>query len=282
MLSHAPLLDYGMTMGHSRLQQPYEALCLPAILLCLCACFAPDMLDVQYHACEGAGVSIAMVVMRDRRTPNHREERWLLQNSVERQLFGSSGTGAVYRLLARCSLSTTPLALKKASVGTHVTRAELDQLLQILEDSLPLEAKGRVRSVTLLPLNVVVQCCKTLGRGPRTTALLTALAEPVPRLWELEAEREADAANLEYDPLLADDIAALEEEEAHFAAELCVQMAPFAVDADDERVATSTALSPVPAALDKELKARAPLKAPVGTTSPGTVAQGRPRRPPSW
>ena len=83
-------------------------------------------------------------------------------------------------------------------------------LLQILEDSLPLEAKGRVRSVTLLPLNVVVQCCKTLGRGPRTTALLTALAEPVPRLWDLEAQREADAANLEYDPLLADDIAALE------------------------------------------------------------------------
>ena len=105
------------------------------------------MLNVQYHACEGQ--SIAVVVMRDRRTPNNREERWLLQNSVERQLFGSSGTGAVYRLLARCSLSTTPLALKKASVGTHVTRAELDQLLQILEDSLPLEAKGRVRSVTL-------------------------------------------------------------------------------------------------------------------------------------
>ena len=42
----------------------------------LCACSAPDMLDVQYHACEGH--SIAVVVMRDRRTPNNREERWLL------------------------------------------------------------------------------------------------------------------------------------------------------------------------------------------------------------
>ena len=47
---------------------------------------------MRFHACEGH--SIAVVVMRDRRTPNQRQEKWLLQNSVERQLFGSSGTGA--------------------------------------------------------------------------------------------------------------------------------------------------------------------------------------------
>ena len=217
------------------------------------------MLHVQYHACEGT--SIAVVAMRDRRTPNQREERWLLQNSVERCLFGDSCTGAVYRLLARCSLSSTPLALKKASVGALVTRGAGPAA----PDPGGLAAtggqgEGAVGDAAAAQRGRAV--LQELGRGPRTTALLAALAEPVPRLGELEAQREADAANREYDPLLADDIAALEEEEAHFAAELCVQMAPFATSPEDETVAKSTTLSPVPAALAKELQARTPLKLP--------------------
>ena len=53
---------------------------------------------------------------------------------------------------------------------------EYKQLISLLESTLDLDAKGRVRAVTLLPLPVAVALTKAAGRSALTTAFLTALS----------------------------------------------------------------------------------------------------------
>ena len=63
-------------------------------------------------------------------------------------------TGSIHRLYERASLSRSPLALKKASIAEGLcTAQELAQLISYIEESLPLESRGRVR-------NVIVRCWK--------------------------------------------------------------------------------------------------------------------------
>ena len=111
---------------------------------------------------------------------------------VEKALYGSDTTsGAIYRLLQRCSLSATPLSLNKKSISEGiVTEAEFGAILNEFQDTLSLEARGRVRKVTLIQLNNAVTMAKALGRGDKSIGFLNALQTPLPRLWELEEERE--------------------------------------------------------------------------------------------
>ena len=56
--------------------------------------------------------------------------------------------------------------------------------------------------VTIVQLNLIPTLCQKLGRSPRTTALMEALRQPLPRLWEAQAEQESLAEQNERDLLL--------------------------------------------------------------------------------
>ena len=73
-------------------------------------------LDVQRRLLEGSVHALVCIRMPDRRHASPRDETWLLQHQVEAALFGDNCTGAMYRLLARESLSLSPMPLKRKSV----------------------------------------------------------------------------------------------------------------------------------------------------------------------
>ena len=55
-----------------------------------------------------------------------------------------------------------------------------------------------------------VTACKSMGDGVRVRALLQALRQPLPRVWELRDEEERNSAALEEDLTLPDAIAEAE------------------------------------------------------------------------
>ena len=95
--------------------------------------------------------------------------------------------------------------------------------------------------------------CLKLGRGPRTSALITALNQPI-RLWQALDEQEEHAENDEVDLMLDEEIDELEEESVSFAAELATSYVPYEADAKEQEVAqTSWKLARVPPGLAAEL-----------------------------
>ena len=145
------------------------------------------------------------------------------------------------------------MTLKAASVGTLCTKAEYDRLLQLFQEDLPVESRGRVRNMTLLAVNHAITAARNLGRGPRTVAFIEALGTPLPPLWVAQAEQEANRANLEADLVLDERVEELEleEESCHLAAEL-VQFVPLASTPEDDEKAKSWTLPSIPAGLKAE------------------------------
>ena len=78
---------------------------------------------------------------------------------------------------------------------------------------------------------------------------------PLPRLWEIEAEREADAERNEVDLALEHEYEDELELETSLEAELHSGFASFNDDAEDDEKVQSFTLSPVPPALVAEFKA---------------------------
>ena len=173
---------------------------------------------------------------------------------LEQCLYGESGSGSVYRLLQRESLSSCPLSLRKGSIiAGHVTAQEYQTIVTLLEEISPIESRGRIRAVTIVALKVAIKLAHALGRCPRTTAFLRALRTPLPRLWEAQLEQEQLAADMEMNPLLDDEVKELEEEDVHMALELVSSHVPFAADEQDDEKASTWRLPSIPAALQKEL-----------------------------
>ena len=244
-------------------------------------------MDVQRFALEGSNTPIVVFTMPDRRTAAQRPDKWILQaqarrrappaahpsppldvtpwlhgwvrclRQVEQCLYGSTGGGAVYRLLQRESLSSCPLALRKGSVlAGHVTAQEYDQFVKELEAISPLETRGRVRAVTVLSLNVAIKLAHAIGRGTKSIAFLRAMQTPLPRLWEALEEQDANERELGgVDLALDHEIAELEEEDCHLALELVASHVPYATDEHDDERAASWRLPSVPAGLQTELDA---------------------------
>ena len=132
-----------------------------------------------------------------------------------------------------------------------MTAAEFAELCALLGETLDAEASRRVHNVTLLAANHVPALCAKLGRSERTLALLRGLAQPLPRLWEIELEREENARNNEHDLLLEDEYEDELELETSLEAELHSGYVSFQADAEDEEKVRqqSHTLSPVPPAL---------------------------------
>jgi hypothetical protein len=206
----------------------------------------------------GGGQTVVVVQFPDRRTANARLETWAFSAVIERVLFcgGERSSGALYRLLERCSLSrATLLCNKKAVTDGLCTQAELEELLSLLREGIEAEHRGRVRCVSLLPVVHIKTLCTSLGRSATTVRLLEAMSTPLPQLWSMQMQQEEDAANGEVDLLLEDDVAELEEAEGDFAAELAAVYVPY--DEAEEEVAAppNWKLPRVPDALVKELEA---------------------------
>ena len=128
-----------------------------------------------------------------------------------------------------------------------------------------------------MQLNLIPTLCQKLGRSPRTTALMEALRQPLPRLWEAQAEQESLAEQNERDLLLDEvgrcdarprpplltprscpqEIEELEEETAHFATELASSFVPFAEEEQEEQ--KNWKLPSVPAGLAKVVLSASPV-----------------------
>ena len=104
-------------------------------------------MELSRHAC--GDITLIQVQLRDRRLNTAPLERFVFQHDVEKCLYGGN-TGALYRLLSRCSLQGAPLSLKKASIPSLVTQEELDNLLKLLSEGLAHEAQ--VCTCPLTPL----------------------------------------------------------------------------------------------------------------------------------
>ena len=99
-------------------------------------------------ASEGRNVATAERVGA---VPVRGKHRWLAPlRPVERLLLHTRTcrAGSIHRLYERASLTRSSLALKKASISEGLcTAQELAQLIGFIEESLPLESRGRVRNV---------------------------------------------------------------------------------------------------------------------------------------
>jgi hypothetical protein len=156
-----------------------------------------------------------------------------------------------------------------------------------------LEARGRVRRASLVPLTVAVAAitevpvlsfcplapvapaanhhprvrhhapppataCTQLGRSDATSALLTALHK-MPRKWQLEAQQEEDDRNLEEDLCVTAELEELDEQcdeqaDVDLAVELLTTPPPYAASAEDAQKTSNMQLAPVPPAVEQQLK----------------------------
>ena len=92
--------------------------------------------------------------------------------------------------------------------------------MSAFKEALPAEvcdpsSLGRIRSCTLLPLATAAVVCRQHGRSGASMAWLRAFSQPIPDAWGLHEEAEINAANLEMDLVLQDQLEALEAEQ-HF------------------------------------------------------------------
>lgn len=209
------------------------------------------------------GFSLPVIDLRDRRNAGHHPPliRWIFQKHLEIILFNSYGeSGAVWKLLHQASLGRTTLACDRAAVnGDVISDAELKAILDIFKRALPADmvdpcSRNKIRSCVLIPLAAAGAVCRLYGRSEASMSFLRAVNQPIPQLWQMEAEAEANEANLEADLVLLDKIDdhGYEAEEMSFAEELTME-APFTPTVEDETKLKQYALSPVPAILKSEL-----------------------------
>ena len=209
-------------------------------------------MEVSRHICSGR--TIIVVQLPDRRIRGHPAEQWCFQRDVELALYNCN-SGALYRLLQRCSLSSAPLQLKADSVtqGT-CTRQEYDALVSLFSEQASFEAQGRVRGLTLIAKAHIPTLCLKLGRNASTRELMDCLQQPQPRLWRLEEEKEKNEEENEVDLLLDDEIEQEEEFDRPLHAELLYTAVQYEVTPEEQEATRKHyKLDRIPPSLEKQL-----------------------------
>ena len=82
----------------------------------------------------------------------------------------------------------------------QVTQQEYNELLgrfKLSMEGLDPSSVGRIRSFTIVPVTTAAAVARSFGRSPTSMSFLRALAQPVPQVWELQEQAEADAAKAE-------------------------------------------------------------------------------------
>ena len=134
-----------------------------------------------------------------------------------------------------------------------MTEAEWAQLLSLLTEQVALEARGRVRCATLLPLSVCAALCRAFGRSPQALAWLEAFSQPCPPVWQLQTEAEANTRDGAVDYVLNEELAEMEEADVALEAELRASFVPFEEPECDQQASRVYTLDRIPAALEKAL-----------------------------
>ena len=118
-----------------------------------------------------------------------------------------------------------------------------------------IEARGRVRKASLVPVTIAVSALTEFGRTDATSAMLKALNK-LPKKWQLEIEQDANAANMEEDLAITAELEEMEEDcdehaEISIGHELLSDFQPYAsIDEDDQKV---TKLQTISSTLKQEL-----------------------------
>lgn len=126
-----------------------------------------------------------------------------------------------------------------------------------MKELVDLEARGRVRRASMLPLSVVCAALTEFGRCDATSAILTAVHK-MPRRWQLEAQAEEDRARREEDLCLTAELEALDEAcdemaDVDLAFEMLTAPLPYDAAPEDASKTSNMALAPVPAAVEQQL-----------------------------
>jgi len=223
----------------------------------------PPVISVERFRVEnGAGFTMPVVTLCDRRAAGNRLVRFVYQRHLEAVLYGrmEGSTGPIWKMMNQAGIGSTALSVSKASVTAElITQAEFDALLSTFKESLPADlvdpcSVGRIRICTLIPLAAAATVVRSFGRSTASMAWLRAVQQPIPHAWELHEEQEANAAEGVVDLVLNEQIdeQGFEAEEMSFAQEL-MTMPSFAADADDETRLKTYTLQRVPPLLRKEL-----------------------------
>ena len=144
-----------------------------------------------------ARTHIKVFDMPDRRQGNgaSRTTRWMFQMHMEQVLYGNhiflqrQSTGAIYRLLQR-----TPQASGRSLCLRHRSTAVTQGLCSDEEwADMVSHLHSGVRSITLIPVDVVVAACTTLGPTKGSAALIEALGYECPPGWSDSESTSEDA-----------------------------------------------------------------------------------------
>ncbi len=134
-----------------------------------------------------------------------------------------------------------------------MTEAEWAQLLSLLTEQVALEARGRVRCATLLPLSVCATLCCAFGRSPQAVAWLEAFSQPCLPVWQLQTEAEANTRDGAFNHVLNEELAEMEEANMALEAELRALFVLFEEPECNEQASRVYTLDRIPVALEKVL-----------------------------
>ena len=143
-----------------------------------------------------AGQRVHVFDMPDRRPTSGSSQptRWVFQMELEGLLYGNAtehqavSTGAMYRLLQR-----TPGAKGRALCLRHKNTAISEGLVSEVEWQALLNClHAGVRSITLVPVDTVIDACGVYGETAESRALVEALGSERPTEWDAEEDSEDD------------------------------------------------------------------------------------------
>ena len=188
---------------------------------------APPIAVERFRVEHGAGFTMSVISLVDRRAAGTRIVRFVYQLHLEAVPYGriEGSSGPIWKLMNQTGMSSTTLAVSKQSVtaGT-ITEAEYNALMTEFKTSLPADmvdpsSLGRIRNCTILPIAAAATIVRTFGRSGAAVAWLRAFNQPIPQAWELREEQEANEAAGEVDLVLNDQLDELgfEAEDLSFA-----------------------------------------------------------------
>ena len=216
----------------------------------------------RFRVEHGAGFTMPVVSLTDRRAAGNRLVRWVYQRHLETVLYGRSdgSSGPIWKVMNAAGIGSTTMAVNKASTTAGlITEAEYTELMSVFKSglsSIDPSSLGRIRNCTIIPLAAAATVVRTFGRSGASMAWLRSLSQPIPHAWELHAEQEANDAAGQADLVLNEqlDEQNFEADESSFASEL-MTMPAFCADRDDEERLKTYILQRVPPALRCELDA---------------------------
>ena len=148
---------------------------------------AAQPLRVDHFRVEhGDGLTVPVFTLPNRAAAGAPLVKFVLQRDLETTLYGSTGSGAGWKMLRDLGMGSTSLQCSSRAVSDGLlTQGEFDAIIKAFKEKLAdtdPSSIGRVRMCTLLPLSVAAACARTFGRCGASLAWLRAFSAPVPEV----------------------------------------------------------------------------------------------------